>query len=235
MAEPAGRPPRIPAAGGPFLVGVTGPAGSGKSLLCRLLAERHGVPVIDADALGREAIGTGGAARDDVVARFGRKVLGPDGEIDRTRLAALVFGDPAALARLEAASHPVILGEIERRVAALKDAGYAGIIVLDAAVLPGWLDHLCLDALVLVRAAETVRLNRLEARGMDPVAARRLVAAQEGIFAGDLGADRVLDNDGTKESLERAAEALWLDLAVLGRTPGRRTPGRRTPGRRESA
>lgn len=210
------------AGNGPFLVGVTGAAGSGKSLLCRILARRHSLPVIDADRLGHEAIGPGGGARDPVLARFGDAILDSDGEINRARLADLVFGDPAALAALESASHPVILAEVERRVAALKESGYTGIIILDAAVLPAWLDRLRLDALVLVRAAEGARLARIEARGMDRDAARRLVAAQERVFARDLRADRILDNDGTKESLERAAEALWLELAGSNRTPGRR-------------
>jgi dephospho-CoA kinase len=199
---------------GPFLVGVTGPIGSGKSLLCRILAERHGSHVIDADRLGHEAIGPGGAARDEVVARFGPAVLGPAGEIDRARLGALVFRDPAAIAALASASHPVILAEVERRVAALKASGYAGIILLDAAVLPAWLDRLRLGALVLVRATPDVRLHRLEAHGLDREEARLRIAAQEGLFAEELSADRTIDNNGTRESLEGAAEALWRELAA---------------------
>jgi dephospho-CoA kinase len=215
------RPAAEPAGSGPFLVGITGPIGSGKSLLCRILAERFGSRVIDADRLGREAIDPGGAARDAVVARFGDAVLGPGGEIDRSRLAALVFGDAVALAALESLSHPVILAEVERQVAALKASGYAGIILLDAAVLPAWLDRLRLDAWVLVRATMDVRLRRLEARGLGREEAERRIAAQERLFSGELGADRIIDNEGTRKSLELAAEALWRDLAARLGAPER--------------
>jgi dephospho-CoA kinase len=214
MPSPPNRPSLGSAGGGAFLVGITGLIGSGKSLLCRILADKHGSPVIDADRLGREAIDPGGAARDAVVARFGDAVLGPGGEIDRPRLAALVFGDAVALASLESVSHPVILAEVERRVAALKASGYTGIILLDAAVLPAWLDRLHLDALVLVRATKDVRLHRLEARGLGREEARRRIAAQERLFSEELGADWTIDNDGTRESLELAAEALWRELAT---------------------
>lgn len=221
MPSSSERPAPASAENGAFLVGITGPIASGKSLLCRILSERHGLPVIDADRLGHEAIGPGGAARDAVVARFGDAVLGPAGEIDRARLAALVFGDVAALAALESMSHPVILAEVARRVAALKASGYAGIILLDAAVLPAWLDQLRLAALVLVQATPDVRLRRLEARGLDREEARRRIAAQERLFAEELSADRTMDNDGPRESLERAAEALWRELVARVGAPGR--------------
>jgi dephospho-CoA kinase len=110
---------------------------------------------------------------------------------------------------------------VERRVATLKAAGYAGIILLDAAVLPGWLDRLRLDALVLVRANPAVRLHRLEVRGLERAEARRRIAAQERLFGEDLRADRSIDNDGTRESLERAAEALWRELVARFGAPGR--------------
>jgi dephospho-CoA kinase len=206
---------------GPFLVGITGSIGSGKSLLCRIVAEKHGCPVIDADRLGHEAIDPGGAARDAVIARFGDAVLGSGGEIDRARLAALVFGDALALAALDSASHPVILAEVKRRVASLKASGYAGIILLDAAVLPAWLDRLRLGALVLVRATPNVRLHRIEARGLNREEARRRIAAQERLLFEDVRADRTIDNNGTRESLERAAEALWRELAARLGVPGR--------------
>jgi dephospho-CoA kinase len=206
---------------GPYLVGITGPTGSGKSLLCRILAEKHGCPVIDADRLGHDAIDPGGAARDVVIARFGDGVLDPAGDIDRTRLAALVFDDAVALAALESVSHPVILAEVERRVAALKASGYVGIILLDAAVLPAWLDRLRLGALVVVRAAPNVRLHRIEARGLNREEARLRIAAQERLFSEDVRADRTIDNNGTRESLKRAAEALWRELAARLGVPER--------------
>jgi dephospho-CoA kinase len=219
------RPPQESSPGsagnGPFLVGVTGLIGSGKSLLCRILAEEHGSPVIDADRLGHEAIAPGGAARDALVARLGEAVLDSEGEIDRSRLARLVFADVEALAVLESQSHPVILAEVERRVTALKASGYTGIILLDAAVLPAWLHLLRLGALVLVHASLEVRLQRLEARGLDREEARRRNAVQERLFSEVFTVDRMVDNDGTRESLERAAGALWRELVARFGAPER--------------
>ncbi len=217
-----GQAPPAPRAEGPFLVGVTGPIGSGKSLLCRILRRAHGCPVIEADRLGHDLLAAGGGARDAVVRRFGRRALGPDGEIDRARLAALVFRDPAALADLDAISHPLILEEVERRVGALKAAGEAGIILLDAAVLPAWLERLRLQAVVLVQASPEVRLGRLESHGWDREEARHRMAAQERIFARELPADWTVLNDGSVASLEQSAEALWRELAARSGAPERK-------------
>jgi dephospho-CoA kinase len=202
-------------------VGVTGAIGSGKSLLCRILAHRHGCPVIDADHLGHLAIGRGGAARDEVVALFGATVLDGEGDIDRARLAVQVFSDPAALAALASATHPVILEEVARQVVALKASGYAGIILLDAAVLPEWIDRLRPDAVVMVRATPEARRHRLEARGLGPEDVRRRIAAQEQLFSEGFRADQTIDNNDTTESLDRAAEALWRTLAARFGAPER--------------
>jgi dephospho-CoA kinase len=197
----------------PRLVGVTGPIGAGKSLLVRLLAERHGIPVLDADRLGHEVIGPAGVVRDAVLERFGEAIKGPDGEIDRARLGVLVFRDPSALAALEEISHPAILAAILQRVADLKGAGYEGMILLDAAVLPRWLGRIPLAALILVTAPMELRLARLVQRGSDPDEARQRIAAQESWFGPDIAADRSIDNSGTMESLEISVEALWRELA----------------------
>lgn len=213
-APPPPRPRLRPSrAERPYLVGITGPIGSGKSLFARLLADRHGAVVLDADRLGHEVIAPGGAAQGVVLARFGDAIRDRDGAIDRTRLAAIVFRDPSALAALETISHPLILAAVGERVSALKTAGYAGMILLDAAVLPRWLDRLHLAALILVQAAAEVRLSRLVQRGWDLGEARRRIAVQESMFGPDLAADWSIDNSGTTESLEQTAAAVGQELA----------------------
>src|SRR5579864_5296749 len=81
------------------LFGLTGGIASGKSAVARRLRAR-GVPVIDADVLARDAVAPGTEGLADVVTAFGRDVLGPDGGLDRKKLAAVVFGDDEARERL---------------------------------------------------------------------------------------------------------------------------------------
>ena len=185
--------------GGPVLVGITGPIGSGKSLLCRILAEKHGCPVIDADRLGHEALGPGGAARDAVVARFGDAVLGPGGRDrprpsrgDRLRRSGALGGARVGRATRSSSRRS------SARVAALKASGYAGIILLDAAVLPAWLDRLRLAACwCWCGPSRDVRLHRLWSRGLDPAGGAAADRRAGAAFAAELAADWSIDNDGT--------------------------------------
>ncbi|HZU78466.1 MAG TPA: dephospho-CoA kinase, partial [Acidimicrobiales bacterium] len=101
-------------------VGLTGGIGSGKSTVADLLVDR-GAVLIDADRIAREVVEPDGPAYHPLVERFGRAILAPDDTIDRPALAAIVFPDPAALADLNAITHPVIGAEMAARRAALED------------------------------------------------------------------------------------------------------------------
>ena len=81
-----------------LLVGLTGGIGSGKSTVAGLLAA-HGAVILDADAFARDAVRAGTEALAAVVKRFGDEVVGPEGELDRARLASVVFADREALRR----------------------------------------------------------------------------------------------------------------------------------------
>jgi dephospho-CoA kinase len=100
-----------------YVIGLTGNIAAGKSTVAAMLAEL-GAEVIDADALTHELMVPGAPVNDAIVARFGADMRLPDGAIDRRRLGALVFADPAALADLEAIVHPAVLAETARRLAA---------------------------------------------------------------------------------------------------------------------
>lgn len=95
----------------PMLVlGITGGIGSGKSLASEFFRSR-GASILDADAVARELMGPGSAVLREVAAAFGPEVLRPDGSLDRRKLSDLVFGDPQAVARLNALTHPPIMAE----------------------------------------------------------------------------------------------------------------------------
>jgi dephospho-CoA kinase len=89
------------------IIGLTGGIATGKSTFAAAL-RALGAPVVDADRLARAAVAKGTPGLGAVVAAFGAEMLGPDGELDRPRMAARVFGDPGARARLEAIVHPEV-------------------------------------------------------------------------------------------------------------------------------
>src|SRR4029077_18997144 len=121
------------------IVGLTGGIGSGKSTVAAILAEL-GARGIGADRIGHGGLAPGTEGFRRVVDAFGPGVVAPDGTIDRHKLGALVFADPAARARLNAIVHPLIAPDLGRRVARARDDGFAGPIVIEAAILveAGW-------------------------------------------------------------------------------------------------
>lgn len=195
-----------------LVVGLTGGIGSGKSTVAELLAER-GATVVDCDGLGRAVIAPGGRAERAVLDAF-ESVAGPDGHVDRARLAAAVFGQPDQLARLTAISHPAINDEI----AAVLDAAPAeAIVVLDMAVLVesrlGRLpDGRGYSRVVVVEAPEELRVQRAVARGMAEADVRARMAAQATDDERRAVADAVVRNDRGLDELRVEVDALWRRL-----------------------
>ena len=192
-------------------VGVVGRIGCGKTALCRILAERHGCEVIEADRIGHEAL-KDRRLRAAIASRFGPGVIGPDGGIDRGALARIAFEDEEALEALNARIHPWIVDRINRRLAALRATGAAGIVLIDAALLLDWGDALRCDAVVLVRCSEEVSVARLRDRGLTGEQARLRLGMQDSEEELRRRADFVVDNEGDLEQLAREAARLWTWL-----------------------
>ena len=187
-------------------VGLTGGIGSGKSTAARRFAEL-GAVLVDSDVLAREVVAGGTEGLGEVVAAFGAGVLGRDGELDRPALAAVVFGDPRARARLNAIVHPRVRDRAEELIAAA--AGDA-IVVQDVPLLVETGMGAAFALVVVVHADAQARVRRLvEARGMSEVDARARIAAQASDDARRAAADVVLDNGGPPEALHAAVDALW--------------------------
>lgn len=192
-------------------IGLTGGVGSGKSTVAALLAG-HGALVIDADALAREVVAPGSEGLQEVVAAFGQEVLAPDGSLDRPALAAIVFADDGARARLNAITHP----RIAARTAELMAAANPGqVIVHDVPLLVENNLAPSYDLVVVVEAERNVRLERLAARGMPEEEARRRMASQTSDEARRAVADVVINNSGTRDELVAAVDALWQRIAAL--------------------
>ena len=201
-------------------VGLTGGIACGKSRVVRRLAAA-GLHTLDLDEVAREVIAPGGAAHREVVEAFGPAVVGKDGAVDRKALAAVVFADPAARARLNAITHPRIRAEEERRLSARGRPADA-VSVTDAALLVESGIHLRFDRLVVVHCEPEQQLRRLMARdGIDERAAEARLAAQMPVREKRRYAHLAVDATGTLEETDGAADALAAELVRLARVPRR--------------
>ena len=194
-----------------LVVGLTGGIGSGKSTFAALLAER-GAQIIDADLLGRDALRPGQPAWHSVVDTFGDEVL-VEGtmDLDRKRLAGIVFNDKEKLAALNAIVHPIIMRGIADRLEQLSNTD--DVVVLDAALIVelGLADSV--DLIVVVTATVDNRRRRLaELRGMahDDIMARIGAQASEEDLVSK--ADIVVRNNGDLADLGAEADRVWTEL-----------------------
>jgi dephospho-CoA kinase len=188
-------------------VGLTGGLASGKSTVAVILREL-GAVVFDADAIVRELYAEGSAAAEAARELFGDEVLGPDGRVDRARIAGIVFADPARRHALEARIHPLVRAERARRFEEAEKAG-ARVAVAEASQLLEAKTESDYDRVVVVVAPEAERVRRWVEKGGDEEDARRRIAAQLSPEEARRRADDVLVNDGTPEDLRRRVEELY--------------------------
>jgi dephospho-CoA kinase len=187
------------------LIGLTGNIATGKSEVARMLAELDAY-VIDADTVAHEMMRRNGPAYDAVVEVFGQEILATDGTIDRRKLGAIVFRDPAALRRLEAAVHPVTIAEVDRRIA----LAAAPVVVVEAIKLIEAGMHRGYDALWVVTAPRSSQIARLVAkRGLTEKQAALRVDAQSPQAEKAALADLVIVNDGDLAALREKVKAAW--------------------------
>lgn len=192
-------------------IGLTGGIATGKSHVRRRFAEA-GLPTLDLDAVTHELLAADGAGQRAVLAAFGPQMLAPGGEVDRQRLGAHVFGDPAARARLDACLHPLIRAAGEQAAAQAAARG-ASAFVTEAALLVETGGHLRFDRLVVVHCPVETQLARLRARdGLDEDGARARLAAQMPMDTKRRFAHVTIDSSGTPHGTDARADAAARDL-----------------------
>jgi dephospho-CoA kinase len=194
------------------VIGLTGGMGAGKSTVAALLAEL-GAAVIDADRIGHEVYRPGSEGFRRLVETFGPGVVDADGTIDRRALGALVFADRAALARLNAIVHPLIAAEIARRLAAVRETGFRGPIVIEAFGLleAGW--RPLMDHVWVVSTARANAIARVVAsRGLAREEVERRLEAQMPDAERRRLADVVIENNGPLQALQAEVEKAWRTL-----------------------
>lgn len=199
------------------VVGLTGGIATGKSTFAAELRAR-GAPVIDADALARAAVAPGTPALAEIAQAFGPAVLGPDGALDRRRMGAIAFADPAARRRLEAITHPAVRAAMLAETARLAAAGHPLAFYDVPLLFEIGLDRE-LDSVVVVWAPRAVQEERLARRdGLSPAEAAARLAAQLDVEEKAARADFVVENAGPLAALGAKADRLLADLRKgLGR------------------
>lgn len=198
-----------------LLVGLTGGIATGKSTVAETLRSL-GAEVIDADQLARDVVAPGEPALAEIVREFG-EVRNTDGTLDRKKLGAIVFNDPARRKQLEAITHPAIRQRFLARLQALQDRGYEGLVFFDAPVMIESGNYRNMDRLVVVFTDEATQRGRLMARdGMAAAEAASRMATQMPVVDKAKLADYVIDNTGDRAvTAARTREVFEALLAEL--------------------
>jgi dephospho-CoA kinase len=195
-----------------FRVGLTGGIASGKSTVAGLFGEQ-GAEIIDTDEIARELVQPGSPALAAIVLHFGEGVLTRDGALDRRRLRALVFADPARRRELETILHPPIRREALARAAA-STAPYALIVV--PLLFETGFDRL-VDRKLVVDCPEPAQIERLVTRdGIGDAEARAMLSAQMSREKRRQLADDIIDNSTSLVSTRDQVRSLhqrYLELA----------------------
>lgn len=189
-----------------LLVALTGGIGSGKSLAAEYFAA-CGAEVIDFDQIARDVVERGSEGFEEILVRFGDEVL-REGNLDRAKLAEIVFNDDIARKDLEAITHPKIRSAFDAYVAELEPEA---ILVSQIPLLAESEHKYPFNFVVTVTASEETRRARLIQRGMKDYQVTMRMKAQFTDAQREAIADAVLINEGSEDDLLRQVENLYED------------------------
>jgi dephospho-CoA kinase len=193
---------------GKYVIGLTGNIATGKSVVRKML-EHLGAYGIDADALGHRAIAKDAPGYQAVIDTFGKWILGPDGQIDRTKLARVVFLDPEALNQLEGIVHPLVRQAVDILI---RRAPQKVIVIEAIKLLEGPLRPAC-DTIWVTYAQKDIQIGRLtQKRGMGSAVAHQRVNAQSPQLDKVIAANTVIHNEGTFENTWEQVTKAWKEL-----------------------
>lgn len=190
-----------------YVIGLTGNIAMGKSLVRKML-EQLGAYTIDADGLAHQVMAPGAPAYRPVIETFGRWIVSPDGKIDRSKLGAVAFSHPEALARLEALTHPIVGQGIDTLVSRAQQP----IVVIEAIKLVdgqigGWV-----DTIWVVDTAPSVQVERLVKRGLPEADAHKRISMQNPQRDKLARANVTISNSGTPQDTWVQVEREWKKI-----------------------
>lgn len=192
-----------------MVIGITGGIGAGKSTVMQYMGEYYSVYTILADEVARELQKQGGEVYRQIIKWLGTEVLKENGELDRERLAAIVFSDESKRQTLNGIVHPAVRRDIEKQI--VKQRQHYSHVAVEAALLieEGYRD-VC-DEFWYVDASEEVRIRRLmESRGYTREKCRAIMAQQLDRETFLQESDRVIVNNGSMDELKRQLDCLLV-------------------------
>jgi dephospho-CoA kinase len=199
-------------------LGLTGGIATGKTAVAAMLRELR-FDVLDADSLAHKLIEPGQPAYNEVVREFGPSILGSDARVNRAKLAAIVFADPAKLASLNAILHPRVEIAIHQQFEEWASNGTRDAAFVEAALLVEAGYDKKLDGLVVTWCRPEQQFERLRARGSSEQDARQRIAAQLPMTEKLSHATEKIDCSGSLEETRKQVEALALRLRLHAKNP----------------
>lgn len=200
-----------------LVVGITGGVATGKTTVLELF-ESLGAETLSADKVARDILAKGAPAHAQVVSRFGKQVLAPDGEIDRRALGEIVFGDPQARQDLNDITHPRIIRVLEQGIAAFRKRrkSQAAVLAVEIPLLFERGLESMVDTVVAVAAEQQTQMNRLTSVwDLSAEQALLRIRAQMPIEEKVGRADHVIWNDGDLDSLKRSVRRIYGEILLL--------------------
>ena len=201
--------------------GLTGGIGCGKSAVAAMFAAR-GAATIDSDEIGRSLMHPGNVVYDRIVSGFGPEVVGSSGQLNRAKIAEIVFHDLDKLKHLNAIVHAPVLREIDRQIFAQRQKNPNAIVVVESAVLFEAGQNRRFDKMVVAWCRPEQQIERYRAKsGLSVEDIERRMAAQMPGEEKKRMADFVIDTSGTIEETERQVEKVFAQLQALAAAPPR--------------
>jgi len=198
-----------------ILVGLTGGVACGKSSVARLFQD-CGAILIDADSLARAVVEPGKPAFKAIVKSFGRKILAPDGTLNRAALGKIVFASPAKLKKLGAIVHPRVAREQAKMTRAIAEQEPQAVVIYDAPVLIEAGAHKRMDKILVVKADEQTQIKRLHNRNhLSKTEALRRIKIQMSLEKKIKLADYVIDGTLSYEQTKHEVQRLYAELKQL--------------------
>jgi dephospho-CoA kinase len=189
-------------------IAITGGAGTGKSAVARMFAEL-GAEVLDADQMARDAVAVGQPAWQELRRLYGEEFFNPDGTLNRSRLAQLVFADPEERRRLDALIHPLVAQKLQAQFADLERRGVE-LVMVEVPLLFETGREQGFDRVIVVAAPEATQIRRLRGRDRRGEAEiRGILSAQWPVADKVARADYVIDNGGSRRHTARQVKNIW--------------------------
>ena len=194
------------------IIGITGGGGAGKTQILEYLNNKYGATICQADAVGKKLQKKGTECFDAIVAHFGTEILDAKGELDREKLADIVFSDKVELSVLNSIVHPVVKEEIYKKIAK-EERKNTNLFILESAILiEDHYEEIC-DELWYIYVEDSIRKKRLiYARGYDSKKVDDIIAAQLPKSMFMKHCDRVIDNSNTFEETKIQLDKIVADL-----------------------